>query len=339
MLSPVLLPLLLACEATAPPPTCFADLGQLRGRDSLIYDLAWSPIDHLLLTGGSQSLRLVEVAASGRLVQQWHSVTGGHRFNSVMWAADGRHAIIPTGYAVQIIEIDRERRRFEEVARVRMEAELQRGALSPDQGHLLTCDRDGGVQLSAVSFDPPGIELLDAVQAHDNCTRVAWAPSGTRAASVGHDGGVPLWAVDTAAGTLTELDRLEAPEETGEVLWTHDEDRLLVGTFGDLNELWVVDVLDDQLSIASVIGEHQSGVGALDLDAGGARLLTGDHNHTVRLWSLEDEPQLLGRMPADGLGVHSVRFSHDERFVARTASQFQDVLTVMEVEECAATSR
>lgn len=321
------------------PGVCLAERGRHVGGDSFVYDVAWSPVDDLLVTGGAQTLRLLSVRDGGRRLRVLDEQPNGHRFNSVLWSPDGGHVVAPTGYAVRLYAVDRAAGALVPVAQVRTEGEQQRGMLSPDGSRLLTCDVQGRVEVFAVSWDPPELVPLAGVQAHEGpCTRVAWSPSGARAASAGHDGTVPVYDVDPQTGGLTEVHRIEAPEEAGEVLWTSAEDRLLVGTFGERNLLWLVGLGPDGPTVLQAVADHESGVGALSLDAAGARLVTGDHNHTVRVYALDDRLSLRTALPADGLGVHAARLSRDDTLLARTVSQFVDETVVMEVGACAASS-
>ena len=326
---------LLACADPTSAAACLSERGHLEGPDELVYDLAWSPRDLLLLVGGLETLRLVEVDDSGRHLTVWQQETNSSRFNSVMWSADGDHAVVPTGTEVRILRVDRDQRSFQTVATSEaLPAELQRGMLSPDERHLLTCDVEGAVQLHAIAFDPPSVTLLDSLPVHTRCTRVSWSPSGLWASSAGKEGLLPLIAVDGDEGTLTLVSQLQFDEESAEVVWSPLGDEALVaGTFGEINELYVLERVDQTLHIRSTNSDHQSGVGALAFNRAGTRLLTGDHDHTLRLFEVGEELELLDTLPTDGRGVHSARWSYDERFIARTTSQFVDHVDVVEVQD------
>ena len=303
---------------------------RVTGSDDLVYEVAWSPVDNLLFSGGLNSLRLVQVTdGMANVVQE---ETSEDRFNSVFWTADGRFALAPTGDRIRVLEVDHSAPSFAEVFSLDgLPDAQQRGVLSADETRLLTCDDVGVVRLFEVSFDPVAITELSQIAIHDRCTRVAFSPSGTRASSSGTNGRFPLYGIDDN-DELFLLDELQLPEEGGDVIWTEDEDRLLLGTFGTKNLLYGVDIVDDRLSIAWTNTDHESGVGFLELH--GDVLTTGEHNHTIRLYRYGDPPQLLSELPFDGRGVHSARWSHDARYIARTAALFKDHVDILEIGSC-----
>lgn len=76
---------------------------------------------------------------------------------------------------------------------------------------------------------------------------------------------------------------------------------------------------------------HLSGVSAMSFDHDHLRLLTGGHDHGMHLWEVDDDGLLRFCDPLDdGAGVHSARWSPDDRVVARTASDVDqlDILAV-----------
>ena len=61
---------------------------------------------------------------------------------------------------------------------------------------------------------------------------------------------------------------------------------------------------------------------AMEISHDGDFLLTGDHDHRLHLYARDAAGRLthLVSQPFDGTGVHSARWSPDDRLVARTAS-------------------
>jgi WD40 repeat protein len=325
--------LLLGCPPTVeeevPEVQCLTQTDRVVGGDELVYEVAWSPVDNLLFSGGLNSLRLLQVSEGlATVVQEESSV---ERFNSVFWTADGGFALVPTGDRIRVLQVDHEAPSFEEVLVLEgLENVQQRGVLSDDETRMLTCDDAGVVRLFEVSFEPVAITQLSEMAVHERCTRVAFSPSGKRGSSSGLEGRFPLY--DLEGDELVLLDELQLPEEGGDLIWTEDEDRLLMGTFGTRNELYGVDVVDDQLSIVWTNLDHQSGVGFLELN--GDVLTTGEHNHSIRMYRHGHPLVLLSELPFDGRGVHSARWSHDGRYMARTAALFEDHVDILEIGSC-----
>jgi WD40 repeat protein len=327
--------LLIGCVSPIPADLCLETAGQHRGDEFRIYDVAWSPTADLLFTGSMTRLRLHAIEDDGDTVVLLDEEESTTRYNSVLWTADGGHLIAPSGDAIRLYAVDPVAG-FDEIARSPATGvEYNRAALSPDGRHLLACDRDGRAELHALSLDPPQLVLLDRVQAHERCTRISWSPGGTMGMSAGLEGDLQLYAFDIEAGSLSIRDTLSFPEETADGIWTSDDRWAVAGSFGVPFELWYLRVDPDTqtFSIVQTRLDHASGVSALALDANSDTLLTGGHNHTMHLYAHVPGVGLELRYdhPDDGVGVHSARFSRDERYVARTASTI-DRLDILRVE-------
>ena len=248
------------------------------------------------------------------------------RFNSVQWLPSGGHLLAPSGSAIRLYEGDNDE--LVEVARAETDAtELQRSAVAPEESRVVTCDTEGRLLLHALDLDPPTLTLLDTLEAHSRCTRVAMSGDGAWVLSAGHDGGVTL--TSTAEDALVLSDRIQAPEESGEAIFasttsTQPPSWGYAGTFGELNELWELEIDPDSGTLRSlaVHSEHASGLSAMEISHDGDFLLTGDHDHRLHLYARDAAGRLthLVSQPFDGTGVHSARWSPDDRLVARTAS-------------------
>jgi len=290
-----------------------------------VYDLGWSPSGGLVGTGSKTRLRLFSVEAETGNLEQHDEVESVFRFNSIQWTADGAFLFAPTGDSIPIYTVDEEGLRFIEVGRSEPSGvEYQRAALSPDGDHLLACDRDGRVELFAFDAQAPSLTLLDRLAAHIRCTRVSWSPNGRMGLSAGLEGDLHLLRVNTDAGTLAISDTYTGPEEAGDGIWTREDAWAIGGSFGDFNELWYlqIDPEGGTMTVAETHLDHSSGVSAMEFSADGQILLTGGHDHTMHIYTHTPGEGLTLRYdhPNEGVGVHSARFSPDERLVARTVS-------------------
>lgn len=323
----------------ADSPDTGADAGCLvaeashEGGDALIYDLAWSPVDHLLATGGLHSLRLLSVDPNSHQPTLLDEVQNEDRFNSVIWTADGAHLIAPTGPHVRIYRPVDGVLGAPHVGET-LAGELQRAALSPDEGRLLTCDRDGRTSLHRVDFSVPSIERLASVPVHSRCTRVAFSPSGSLAMSAGLEGKLVLYRV--GRDTLEVADTIQALEETAEAIFGATDAAGVAGSFGQINDMWTL-AIDPQAASFEITDRwlgHASGVGSLQFDRDFGRLLSGGHDHRLHIWDHQDGAFAhTYSFPDDGVGVHSARWSPDESMVARTASTL-DRLDILSVHDC-----
>jgi len=321
-------------DAPVNPPICLSEVSRYEGGELLVYDLAWSPDGRHLLTGSLNLLRLYGVDPGGGLTLL-DTVHSPDRFNSIQWSPDGAIAFAPTGTHLMMFTV--EDGALEVVSRGGRHPEaLQRVALSPDGGRLLSCDVVGVTRLYQVSSSPPSVSTLDAVEAHERCTRVAWSPDGAMALSTGHDGNFVLYRV--GEGGLEVADKLQVEEETGEAVFGRDVREAVGGSFGELNQLWYLTVEPEagRLSIAQTIEGHASGIGALEWSHGGEYLLSGSHDHTLHILERRADGRGLQGVsdhPDDGAGVHSARWSPDDTRIARTGSD-RDLLMVLDVVPC-----
>ena len=333
----------LACpEAEASEdPDCFQLVAQATGEEELVYDLAWSPTEPLLLTGSTGLLRLWSLDEEAGKLVLLDALSEPARFNSVVWTADPGLVLAPSGATLRLVAVDSEAGSLEELTRSEEgPAELQRVSLAASGAHALTCDQAGNLLLYEVDLAAPAIHLRATLPVHSRCTRVALSPDGTRALSVGHDGLLALTAVDPEAvepaEALVLLDTLQGPEETGEAIWHPDGVHVTAGTFGEANELWEVVAEDDSLELLHRRCDHHSGIGALELSHDDTRLLSGAHDDVLHLYDLSPGTEALTARvtaPDDGMGVHSARWSPDDHLVARTASNV-DRLFVYRVGAC-----
>ncbi|MFT5582699.1 MAG: WD40 repeat protein [Cognaticolwellia sp.] len=210
--------------------------------------------------------------------------------------------------------------------------DLQRVALSPDGTQALSCDVAGVTRLYDVDFEAGAITELAAVAPHERCTRVAWSPSGELGLSVGHEGYIVLYRID--GESLSIADIFEAEEETGEAIFGRDDTEVVAGSFGTLNTLWHLEVNSaGQLAVLQTLQDN-SGIGALEWSHNDALLLTGEHDDSIRIMERGGAGLItVGEVRDDGAGVHSARWSPDDRWVARTGSN-RDLLQVLEVGDC-----
>lgn len=308
------------------------EISRYEGEEGMVYDLAWSPDGQFLLTGSVNRLRLYEVTEDGAL-SLLDSVWSASRYNSVQWSADGAYALAPTGTELQLYAVTPGGALSLVTRGPEHSAELQRVALSPDGTQALSCDVAGVVHLYDLSFEDGSLTALTQTPAHERCTRVAWSPSGHLGLSVGHEGKLVLHRIE--GSSLEVADVFMAEEETGEAIFGRDDSEVIAGSFGTQNLLWYIQVdASDRLTILETQAIHASGVGALEWSHEGTLLLTGAHDHAMRIMTRRGVGLVtLAESSDDGEGVHSARWSPEDRWVARTASQV-DLLQILDVQAC-----
>ncbi len=334
MIRPTPILLLASASACSTPQGshCLREVSHLIGEEELVYDLDWSPDGELLLMGTLNQLRLYRVDLDGEL-ELIDRVQSAERFNSVQWSADGQHALAPTGLELRLYAVDPERGLSLITAGPTHSEILQRVALSPDGTQALSCDVAGVTHLYSVDVGAGRIAALDHLPVHSRCTRVAWSPSGSFGLSAGHEGKLPLYRVQDQR--LEVLDVYQAREQTGEAIFGRDDREVISGSFGAFNELWTLQLDPQQsLEILETHNTHQSGVGSLQWSHDGQLLLTGAHDHGMHLMARGGGGLVeLGLYPDDGGGVHSARWSPDDRWVARSGSKL-DLIQILALEAC-----
>jgi len=308
--------------------SCLAEVARSVGDEPLVYDLAWSPTEaDLLLTGSTQLLRAYELRDGElHLVGEDRSEA---RFNSVSFAPDGRRVFAPTGRELRVYDVEAgadELSPSHTLTLTGPDDELQRGHVTADGARMLLCDTAGVLHLVDVSGPQP--VALDALDVHRRCTRVHTAPDAPLVISAAHDGRVALTSF--AGDRLERLDAVDMGGESGEARFGATSAVAWAGAFDPPFALWelAVDAEAGTLAVRAEHSGHLSGIGAIDLDTTGTRLITGDHDHTVHVYETDDEGALtlLDLLPVDGHGVHSARTSADARHLARTASNLDELV-------------
>jgi WD40 repeat protein len=156
------------------------------------------------------------------------------------------------------------------------------------------------------------------------------------ALSTGYDGGVVLYRI--GADSLAVADHFQMQEQSGEAIFGRSDSEVVAGSFGFLNTLlrFHVDVEAGKFEVMQSMDLHQSGIGALEWSHSGDYLISGAHDHSTYIFEPvadDSELQLASSQEDKGDGVHSARWSPDDRFVAQTSSK-RDLLQVLEVLPC-----
>jgi WD40 repeat protein len=291
-----------------PPDHLDASLARvLRGHDSMVASLAYSP-DGTLLASGSQdrTVRIWDPADETELAclrdsECWvMSVAWSPEGDRIATAStDGRLRIWDTRTSELLLEWSADRRSLRDVC------------WSPDGESLLAVNEMGEAHVWSARSGVPSGDFPEAEGG--TIWRPVYSPSGDRIAAASDDSTVRIW--DAASGR--ELARFcgHDPEKGVSCLdWSRDGGRLASGSADGTARIW--DVANGEC-LASCAG-HEDRIWNIAFSPDGSRIASASNDYTVRTWDgATGRPIACFRGHLDR--VKSVAFSIDGRYIASGA--------------------
>ncbi|MGO9113752.1 MAG: protein kinase domain-containing protein, partial [Thermoguttaceae bacterium] len=315
---------------------CHKDLMTLRGNDSDVYSVAWSPDGDRLASVGSGGKIQIWNAATGEEMLNFSA--GGGALPSVAWSPDGKR--LATGGA------DGTARIWDAATGKKVFA--FRGlngavwvAWSPDGRHLAAGDGYDTVKVwdatkgqeivdlkgkatSPVAWSPDGkrlatgkkaihehfdFQILDALTGRElrsfspspggsDIFSLAWSPDGKRLASGQYLNWARVWEADTGR----ELLKLWHPGSVRQVAWSPDGKRLATASWAQRVTVWDATTGKETLSLRG----HRGRLNSVAWSPDGARLASAGNDGTVKIWSALGKPDALA---IDRAGAEALAWS------------------------------
>lgn len=189
-------------------------------------------------------------------------------------------------------------------------------AISEDGRYALSGDWAGVVRLWSI----PSGALLQAWDCGSPCGRVAFSRRGRFVMAVSADA---IWGWDMKSGALVH--RADARSQMHEAATAFSPDgAYALCTSGD--GAYLVSLQENK--VVRRFEGHQASVACTAISADGRRVLTGDRDHTIRLWDVKSGGLLCALRVADTT-VTSVGFAVDgRRFISSSSDDFIQVWDV-----------
>jgi len=290
-----------------------APLGSLKNSPTIIYCLAFSPVDGTLLAAATDTLevQLWDVSKRqlvGRLVH--HASTF-----SLAFTPDGRKLATVAGYPyaldtpaeLSLWDVDTRQKVRSFDAHQASSAFVD---ISRDGNLLAITSGDGSVTIWNLATHLPAGRLTGH-KGMAICAR--FSPSGSMLATGGIDGTVRLW--DVATGQMVAV--LGSHEgAVYSVAFSPDGKRLLSGGLDHTARLWDVSAQRP----VGVLRGHGSRVFSVSYAHDGLTVVTASLDGTAKIWSSSDAPEfeIFDRYPGSRA---TVDFSPDGRWLARSADR------------------
>jgi len=170
---------------------------------------------------------------------------------------------------------------------------------------LATGDAEGAVRVWSVRT---GRLVVGPLRGHSagetgaGILAVALAPDGRHLASAGEDGRVLLWDVSARPPAHRLVKLLHSTAHRLVFNWNGS---LLAAAYSDLAELWDVESLESQWTLAG----HAALVHDVAFAPDGRRAATASQDGSVVLWALDDRPSVVRRFDGHGASVVAAAFT------------------------------
>jgi WD40 repeat protein/Flp pilus assembly protein TadD len=276
---------------------CAPELHALRGNQSRIHSVAFSPDGRWIASAGDDTAIKLWNPATGEM----RTLSGPTGSRAVAFGCDGR--LLASGGADGVLRI------WDVVSgtvrnEVGGQGEIFSLAFSPARKYLAWAANDGAIRI----WEPATGRELAPLKGHSNRIEgLAFSPEGDRLVSAGFDHTARVWDVEHAK----ELAKL--PHATGLVsaAWSPNGRWIATGGWDDTIHIWDP---DNQKEIRALTG-HRDIVTGLAFDLAGQRLASASRDQTIKIWELSHwHPIITFRVHADV--VASVVFDPDGRRLA-----------------------
>jgi WD40 repeat protein len=319
--------------------SCLKPVASSFGPNPYVYSVDWSPIDDYVLSGTTDSLRLLAVDREAPALTVVATYAQPKNIY-VKWSHDGRYALSVSA-DVRLLEVNRDPAGFTEVARYTGHEDDIYGVFwSPDGNYALTVSKDQTLRLLAVDGDQALLEIRAIFTGHaGKVFSAAWSPDQRNALSAGQDSTLRLLAVDTEHGFLKEIASITDPGWETVVAWGAAPRPALSGDWGAVNQvsMWSVDQGRGTLALEGILTTHpEVGMDVLEWSRDGGFLLTGSHDDTLKLFAYDpDSGSFTERSTLDNWqhGVHAASWAPDERNVVMAASH-TDHVVLLDTQSC-----
>ncbi len=280
---------------------CHKDLLTLRGHNTSVRSVVWSPDGQRIASSSSDSTVKVWDATSGK---EQLTLTGHTGRVVVAWSPDGK--FIATGSGDKAVRLW-DATTGEELSVLRGHTGgVSSIAWSPD-GSRIASGSDGDKTIK-VWDAATGRELL-TLRGHISQLRsISWSPDGKHLATGTDNGWVKIWEVRTGQDILSWRAQ---NIDLWAVAWSPDGIRLTTGGYASPRvKIWEADTGKMILSI-----QHDAGVEAVVWSPDGKQIASATRSQRIRIWDANTGQEVLALRGHTGW-VTSVAWSHDGKRLA-----------------------
>jgi len=274
---------------------------ELRGHDSRITELAWSPDGKTIASCSRDRTIKIWDLASGKLS---YEIQGRSPMWSVLWSPDSKK--ITSGSedgAVELWDVAS----GQAIRRLEAHSDWVRGlARSPDLGSLASCSNDWSIKIWGAESG----ELIRQCIGHSGrVLSVSWSPDGSKLASGTGKGEIGVWDAET--GRLLRKFGTNARWERS-VIWSPDGNSIVSSSSNKTIRLW-----DPKTGRPQVLLEGHTGeITCVAFSRDGRIFASRSRDGTVRLWRCDLwEVVAIIEEPADH-PVHNLAFHPTEPVLA-----------------------